>query len=204
MSIESWNVKLRSYVPSWVFAEDDKAEAIFYAMAAVLDAVDSDFRDHVSETFIDTATEEFLEGFHGPERGKQRMIGEFLSSFRERIKRIQSSSDCPSLKEIIDNKLINGESTIIENDNGEGLFIDVDCFCDNGAIPNDYRYNAFTLIIPNQTPPAETFCDNEHFTENEFFTGSLESSLDLFNLIIDCINDNKAFGVFSRIYERAS
>lgn len=205
MSKEIWYTKLKSLVPSWVFEKDRNAQAVFRGMAAVLNQVEQDYKAHIDATKIDLAPEEFVE-LMGKERSIDRITGEPLPAYRKRVKKIKNRSSLPEIKELIDNLLINGESSINEHSENDFLFMDSgESFCDNGVILTDYFYNAFTVTVPNQTPEPVIFCDNENFMDNEEgVVGSLESSDELFQQIIETIDINKAFGVFYRLFERAS
>ena len=201
MSQESWYLKLKSYVPSWVFEKEEKSEAIFQGLAKVMQRVEDDFRQHVVETQIDNSTEEYLE-LMGEERGILRLTGESLGAYRQRVKEIVNRSNCPAIKAIVDTLLINGESRIIEHYNIGNFFMNRGAYFNRGVIPTNLFYNAFTIIVPDQTPLPVTFFDRENFFNREDTMGSTESSFSLFERIIEAVNDNKAFGAVYRLLEQ--
>lgn len=203
MSQETWYNKLKSYVPSWVFEEEEKSEAIFQGMAKVLCQVEDEFRAHIAETFIDTATEEYLLE-HGRERGIDRLSGESLEAYRQRVKRIGNRSNCPEIKEIVDALLLNGESTILEHSDTDNFYFNRGSYANTGVIPTDLLYNAFTVIVPNQIRDPQSFANRENFSNREDIMGSNESSIELFQRIVEAVNKNKAFGVQYRLFEQVA
>lgn len=201
MSQATWYAKLKTWVPSWVFEDEEKSEAIFQGMAKVLCEVEADFLANLSETFIDTATEDYLEE-HGRERGIDRLTGESLEEYRARVKEIVNRSSCPAIKALVDSIIINGESQIVEHWNFGQFFLDREAYLNRGVIPTDLFYNAFTILVPDQTPQPVTFLSRENFLDREDILGSSESSLALFERIVEAVNKNKAFGTAYRLYER--
>lgn len=201
MSQAIWYEKLKSFVPSWVFEKEIKSEAIFQGLAKVLNKVQEDYLSHSLETQIDNATEEYLEQM-GKERGIFRLDGEQLSAYRQRVKEIVNRSNCPAIKKIVDTLLINGKSTIIEHYDSGFFFLNRSAYANRGIIPTDILYNAFTVLVPDQTPLPVTFLNRENFLSREDTLGSSESSLVLFKQIVDAININKAFGTVYRLFEQ--
>jgi len=201
MSQAAWYKKLKSYVPSWVLEKDKNAEDIFQGLSAVLSQVEDDFKAHLDETFIDTATEEYLEQI-GKERGLKRFAGESLEAYRQRVKEIKNRSNCPAIKAIVDLLLINGESTILEHKDSDIFFMNRAAYLNRGVIPTDLLYNAYTVIVPDQTPDPITFFSRDQFLSRENTLGTSESSLLLFSQIVEAINENKAFGTVYRLYEQ--
>lgn len=201
MSQASWYEKLKSYVPSWVFEEEEKSEAIFQGLAAVLDRVDGDYRQHILETQIDNSSEEYLKQM-GKERGIFQLTGEPISAYRQRVKEIVNRSNCPLIKAIVDSIIINGESIIVEHDNFGLYYMNRAAYLNRGLLPTELLYNAYTVFVPDQTPQPVTFLSRESFLSREETLGSSESSILLFQHIVEALNINKGFGTVYRLYEQ--
>lgn len=197
---EQWYKKLRSWVPAWVFQKEGRNVAVFQAMAKVLAQYQEDAEAHYEQTFIDQAEGEILD-LHGSERSLERFPGENDSAFRPRIKIIKNSSNCPTLKELIDAQLINPEAEIVEALEINN-FLDREAFLNRGVLDTVYKYNTFFVFVPNQLKAAETFANRENFLDRESFTGQLESPISLFERLVDIVNKNKAFGTFYSLSER--
>ena len=201
MSQASWYSKLKTYVPSWVFEEEEKSEAIFQGLAAVLSKVEEDYKQHIIETQIDNSTEEYIEQM-GKERGILRITNESLNAYRQRVKEIVNRSNCPAIKALVDTLIINGESKIVEHDDFGLFYMNRAAYLNRGILPTELLYNAFTVFVPDQTPEPVTFLTRENFLSREDTFGSSESSLSLFQQIVSVININKAFGTVYRLYEQ--
>lgn len=200
MSQQTWYEKLKASVPSWVFEDENYNEAIFEAFAASLNAIEDDFRNHLAETFIDTASTKYLDQ-HGTERDIERLPAETDPSYAYRVKRIENNSNCVSIKSIVDGLLINGTSTIVENFTISN-FLNRESFINRGILSVEVLYNAFTILVNKQIPEAVSFYNREMFMDREFLSGSNESSLALFNKIITEVDKAKAFGTVYRLIER--
>lgn len=198
-----WLQKLKRLVPKWVFQENVENEAVFSGLAAVLEATDSDSEQHLAETFIDQATEEYVE-LHGDERSVERLPSESLGSYRARVKQIVNNSNIPAIKSIVDSLLIKGECTIIEHSDKSGNFLNRESFLNRNIIDFTVLYNAFTIIIEFQIPDPNAFYNRESFLNREFLTGSNMSSETVFENIINAVNKNKAYGTVYRLIERAN
>lgn len=200
---DQWFNKLKRLVPSWVFEKNVENVAIFKGLAKVLEQSQLDAEQHISETFIDQATAEYVE-LQGEERSISRYDGENLSSYRERVKRIVSNTNLPAIKSLVDALLIRGESTIIEHEEVIGNFYNRDSYLNRNIIDFDVLYNAFTILIDFQIPEPTSFLNREAFLNREFLNGSSVSSDSVFANIIRAVNENKAFGVVYRLIERAN
>lgn len=200
MSKEIWYQKLKTYVPSWVFEKEEKSEALFRGLAAVFSQIEEDYIFNKKQTEIDEAEIEYLEEM-GRERGIIRLSGESISAYRQRVKVIKNRSNCPDIKQIVDTLLINGESTIVEHYDSGIFFFNRVSYFNRGVIPSEFLYNTFTVLVPDQTRPAETFFSREYFCNRENILGSNESNIELFNQIVSAVNQNKAFGIFYRLFE---
>jgi hypothetical protein len=135
--------------------------------------------------------------------GIPRLQGETNGAYSQRIKTIINKSNLPALKAIVDSLLINGESQFIEHHSAENFF-NRNAFYNRNIINYEVVYNAFTVLVNQQIPPAETFFDRENFYDREDFYGSKESSLSLFQAIADAINGSKALGTVYRLIERTT
>lgn len=196
-----WNQKLRSLVPSWVFEKNEEASKIFNAAAKCLATLQKDAQDHITETFIDTGSDDYV-ALQGEERSVDRLSGESLSSYRERVKIIVNKSNIPAIKSIVDALLIRGESTIIEHSSQTGSFLNRESFLDRNVLDFRVLYNAFTIIIDYQIPEPTSFYDRESFLDREFLNGSSVSSDTVFANVIKAVNEAKAFGTVYRLIER--
>lgn len=203
LSKEQWFKKLKNLVQSWVFERSVENEAIFRGMAATLEQVQLDADAHIAETFIDKATEEFVE-LHGDERVVERLDGEVLSAYRQRIKKIVNNSNVPAIKALVDALLIRGECTIIEHYRLGVFFYNRESFFNRNVIGFDVLYNAFTILIDFQIPDPVSFFNREHFYNREDVYGTMQSSDTVFSNVIKTVNINKAYGTVYRLIERAN
>jgi hypothetical protein len=199
---DQWFKKLSSLVQPWV-TQETNARSVFKGMAAILEQAQLDYEKHISETFIDTATDEYV-ALQGNERSVFRLNGESLSSYRSRVKRIVNQSNLPAIKALVDSLLIRGESTIIEHSQFSGSFLNREFFLNRNIIDYQVLYNAFTILIDFQIPEATSFYNRGSFLNREFLTGSSLSSDEVFNNIIQAVNANKAYGTVYRLIERAN
>lgn len=198
---EQWFNKLSSFVPKWVLQENKNAEAHFWGLAKVLETLQVDVYNHLRETFITTASGEFLD-ILGNDRNKYRYTRELEESFRQRIREIINSVTYSAIKSLVDSMLINGECTIIEHYKSS-LFYNRSAFYNRNAIPvDDLTYNFFTIVINHQIPEATTFYNRENFYNRDFALGAVNSSIELFEGIINAVNENKALGTEYRLIER--
>ena len=197
---DQWFEKLKGLVPGWVFEKDPHNVAIYKGMAAVLQQAQVDYEAHQQQTFIDSAVDEILD-VHGVERNKERINGETDPPYRARIKLINNSSDCISLKAIVDTLLLKGESQIIEHYSQEN-FLNRNGYLNRNIIDFDVLYNAFTILVSKQIPDPLLFCDREYFCNREDTIGTNESNIELFEGIVEAVNKEKAFGEVYRLIER--
>ena len=195
-----WLKKLKSFVPQWFFEEEDINEAYFQALALLLATVEQSATDHQKQTFICEAEDGYLDE-HGSERKIKRSSGELNPSLAQRIKNISNTTSCPILKQIVDNLLDVGVATIVE-DFDNALFFDRDVYYDRGFILVEQIYNAFSIVVDKQVHAPYSFYDREFFFDREDFIGRQESSLELFNIIIEAVNRSKALGTVYRLIER--
>lgn len=176
---DQWYSRLTSWVPGWVFEQDDGANvAIFKGMAQLLALIDAERAEIILETFIDSANTPYLE-LHGDERTVEKLSGESDASYRLRIKTKNISSKCslPEIELIVDEALT--VDARVEEDFSYGVFCDTGSYCDNADILFDWIENGgFSVII-------EAGADADEVAA-----------------MIDSINSNKVFGVLYRVVER--
>ncbi len=201
LSKDQWFDKLKGLVPGWVFEKEPNTVAVFKGMAALLERVQKDACDHQMQGFISKAEAELLD-LHGDQRNKPRLLGEFDPPYRERVRTIENSSPCPDIKDIVDTQLINGQATIIEHTNQEN-FLNRAGYLNRNLINFDVLYNAYTILVPNQVPDADQFLNVGTFANTEATLGTNESSIALFNAIVEAVNKEIAYGTVYRLIERA-
>lgn len=198
---EFWAAQIRSWIPGCVYQGESSEEAVIQAMALLLDRMEQLADEHVKETFICTAEGGFLDE-HGSERNIARSPGEIDLQYSERVKNIINSTSCPEIKRIVDALLDVGEATIVE-DFDAGLFFNrEEAFYNRGDLLIIAIYNTFSIIVDKQVHEPYSFFDREYFMDREDFIGRLESSLELFQLIVEAVNRAKALGTLYRLVER--
>ena len=197
---EQWYQKLRSWVPVWFFNEEYYNDAVFYGLARVLSELDARSREHQAETFILQADGAYVDE-HGLERNLERGTFELDALYAERIRYIKNSTSKPEIKRLVDALLSVGESIIIE-DWESGLFCDRESFYSRGSVFIDGIYNVFSIIVDKQVHAPYSFYSREYFCDREDYTGTNESSLALFELIVDAVDRAKALGTLYRVIER--
>lgn len=198
---QQWEKKLKSLVPSWVFeTQDGNASAVFKGMGAVLAKAQEQYLDHVKETFIDQGSDDYV-GLQGFERDVERLENESLDSFRVRVKTIVNKSNLPAIKKLVDGMLVNGQCVIIEHSSPMN-FCDRSGFLNRLVIDFSVLYNAFTILIDDQSPDPESFLSRGYFADMSYAGAGIDNS-DVFQNIIQAINKNKAYGTVYRLIERA-
>lgn len=197
---DQWYEKLRRLVPGWWFEEEDINKAVFHGFAKVLSLLDASLDDHIQETYICESEGAYLDE-HGLERNLVRLAGEIDASFCERVRNIVNSSNCPSIKAIVDALLEVGESTFLEDFKDQSFFNREDFF-NRGKIWFDFVHYAFSILVDKQVHEPYSFFSREYFLNREDFYGTNESSLELFQRIVEAVNKAKAFGVAYRLIER--
>ena len=199
---DQWFNTLKSWVPQWFFEREIYSYALFQALAKLLTQLSEDVEDSVRQTFIDEAVGAYLD-LLGDERGCVRITGEFDAQYAVRIKNksLVNQSSKPALLAIINQLLIAGEAAVKEDWQG-GVFYDRDSYYNRAEIVLDPIDNAFTIVVDKQVHEPYSFYDREYFHDRNAFTGTDLSSDYVFQLILNAVNDNKAFGVLYRIFER--
>lgn len=175
---DQWALRLRAWVPDWVFEEEGKNLALFNGMAELLSLVDSEVDDLISDTFIDDATAGWLD-LHARERAITRFDGETDANLRVRIKASSTKSKCAlaDMEAIVSSLITTGEFWVRDDFQG-GSFCDRDYYLNRRDVVFDVIHNGFTILVDNQ------------------------GSLTTLQLIADSVANAKAFGVTFRLIER--
>lgn len=197
---EQWYDKIRSWIPSWYFLEEDNQEAHIYALSFLFAEMDGEIAQHFKETFITEGTGTQLDE-HGVERTIPRIAGELDAQYQIRLRNITNKSNCPDLKELIDQVLFAGQATFIE-DYDATVFLDRELFYNRGSLLLDQIVNVFTILVEKQVHAPYSFFDREYFCGREDFLGDNNSSDYVFSLIQAIINEEKATGTLYRVVER--
>lgn len=195
-----WYEKLKGWLPTWWFEKIQNQEAVLRGMAAILERLELSLDEHYDETFILKAYGPYLDE-HGGERNTPRNAYELDPSYANRIRNIVNTTNCPAIKAAVDALLEVGTSIIREDFEGSPFF-DREYFFSRGDIMVETIINTFSIIVDRQVHAPYSFYSRENFCDREDFIGRNESSLELFQLIIDLVNRNKAFGTLYRVIER--
>lgn len=204
MTQEQWFERLKTWVPSWFLAEEQRNVAILQALAKVLADRNTEARDLVDLTFIGEATNEWLDT-HGDERTVPREEDEFDPPYRVRIRtqNLVSKVNRPALKEIVDALVIRGTSQIVEDYDNQ-FFFNRGYFFNRGVIVVDPIKDAFTIVVDRQVHLPYSFFNRGAYMNREDFMGQVASNTKVFELIVKAVNDNKAFGALYRVVERTN
>ena len=197
---EQWYNKLRSFVPAWFFELEDNNVAIFQGIAKILEAVDTAASQHQEQTFI-LQSENGYTDEHGFERNLTRLTNEIDLLFAERIRNISNITSCATLQEVI-NALLDVGTAVIVEDFDSNTFFSREQFFNRGDLLLEDIYNTFSIVVDSQIHAPYSFASRENFFSREDFVGTNESSLELFELIIDAINRSKALGIAYRVIEK--
>lgn len=201
MTQEQWFDRLKSWLPSWFFADPNYQEADLQALARILSAQDRDSRSLILQTYIDDAEGPFLD-LLGDERGIKRFKSEQDSAYRKRIKNIFNVSDVISIRDLVNAFLINGQASVVIDSEAD-VFFDREVFFNRGVLFIEKIMNAFSVVVDNQTHSPYSFFGREHFMNREDFFGTTESPIEMFESIIQAVNESKAFGTVYRLVERS-
>lgn len=197
-----WFSTLKLWVPEWFFLAEENNVAIFQGIAKILSESEIDVDASKAQTFILEALNPYLD-LHGFERSVPRLTGEFDAqySLRIRVQSLISQLSKPSIAAIVNSLLIKGVCSIREDFEGS-IFVDREEFVNRGAIVIEPLDNTFTILVDKQLRGPHSFVDREYFADRLDFVGDAESSEYVFDLILNAVNENKAFGAFYRIIER--
>lgn len=200
MTQTQWEKRLKALLPSWFFTEENYNQAVISGFAAIFRAIEEDTDTHVLDSMIETSTDGYLDA-HGDERQVVRLTDEKDAQYQIRVRNIQSQSDVKSLKAIVDQFLLQGESRVVEDYN-LSLFLDADAYLDRGLMLIEDAENCFSIVVEHQVQDAVAFMDDGFFMDVDFFGSDDESSEYVFNLIMEAVNTNKAEGCHYRIIEK--
>lgn len=182
LSQDQWYAKLRTFLPSWYFEEENLNFADMMALAKALAAAQEDADFIFDQTFIEEAEAPYLD-LHGEERQVPRLPGEAdHPSYSGRIRHIRSTTGEDNIFNQIKSVLNNGEPILLEN--MEYGFAGDDIFAgeeDAFYISKRKTYNRFTVIVPGQ----EVLDDSE-----------------ILEHIVEAVDRNKALGVAYDVYYR--
>lgn len=196
-----WYEKLKNLVPTWV-TRDEKTQAVFNAIAKGMAVQQGVLENHINETYIQDASEDYV-AMHGDERSVSRLNNEDLEPFRYRVTNIQNQCNFPAIKALVDSLLIRGECIIVEH-HSPNNFLDRGGYLDRLIIDFQVLYNAFTILIDDQTPDPKSFYDRGFFADREDVLGSgAGENTEVFSNIVAAVNKNKAYGTVYRLIERA-
>lgn len=200
LSKEQWFKKLKGWVPAWFFESSAYQSAHFYALADLLSKLQTEMEEHKAETYILTSSAPQLD-LHGAERTTARITSELDGSYKVRIQSLANKVSKPALKQIVDQLLLVGECTIIEDWEGSTYF-NRENFFNRGSLILDLLHNTFTVLFDNQRPQPFAYFDREDFFNRETYMTSLTTPTAFFDAIVQSIADNKALGTLYRVVER--
>lgn len=202
----AWEIKIKSWVPAWFYTNRRIETAFISALARVFSEAESEIAEQVAQTFIEKAFSGYL-GMLGEERGVKKFAEEFDTDFRKRIRSaaVISNANIPALIELLNKIVIRGKVAIKE-DYEVGTFFNRGNFFNRGDIAVTPILNTFTVVVDRQIHEPYSFFNRDAYFGRAFvgggFLGQIESSSKVFELLIQTINENKAFGTFFRIVER--
>lgn len=200
-SRSQWLNRLKSWVPRWLFNETKYSDAVYESIAQELSSVQSRTSESIDSTYIDKAIGSYLD-LIGSDRAVSRRLGEDDLTYAARIKTTRTKSDCDkiSLMNLINSVLINGTCVILDDFESE-IYLNRDSYLNRGFIFSEKVVNGFTVIVEKQIHDPYSFLNRENFINFDYI-GQNESDLRVFEVLIDIINSNKAFGTMFRIVER--
>lgn len=172
---QQWYDRLKSWVPTWVFENEDVNRAHYMAFAKVLHTVQTDAEALAAQTFLDDAAGSVLD-LHGSERGVNRLAGELDATYRDRIRYIVNATTYSNILAKLTGVLNNGTPQIIEN--WLYGYADDAIFADDLTavyLSGTKNYDRFTVAIPVQTIVDDTAVKTA---------------------ILSVLDENKALGVF--------
>jgi len=195
-----WATTLKSWVPKWFFEEENYNEAVFQGFAKVLASLEISVDEHLAQTFIIQAQNSYLDT-HGDERRIDRREGELDNTYSPRIRSLANTTSIPTIEELV-NALLDVGTCIIKEDYDSQAFFNRDNYLNRGDLLFDYVKNTFSIIVDRQVHQPYSFLGREYFLDREAFFGTNESSLELFDIIVETVNRAKAFGCLYRLVER--
>lgn len=196
-----WKEKLSSFYPRWYFATEENQDAHLDGIAKIFEQLDGDLDNHISESFIQTSNDLYLDA-HGGERSIDRLDEELDTQYRPRVRNLSNQSNRPAIKAIVDALLMVGACAIIE-DFEAGVFCNREDFVNRGVIIFDPKIlNTFSIIVDKQIHEPYAFVNREYFCDREDFVGTVTTSDYVFNVLVEAVNNAKALGTLYRVIER--
>lgn len=199
LTLEQWKDKLKTFVPAWWFETDQNTEGLFWAAAAVFQAVDQDKDDQFNATFITRATSPILD-LIGDERSIERVTGESDVKYRPRIQQITSQTDAPNLKVIVDALLAVPGCKILESPGGL-IYANRGTFLNRDNYFSDFKNDYFLVVVPLQVHLPYSFASRGFYLNRDNFAGTDSAAVDFFDSIVSALQQNKAFGVLFGVVE---
>lgn len=108
-----WRAKLELIAPTWFFETEEEQDAHLNASAKLLEQLDLDVDAHIANTFILQANDLNIDA-QGDERSIIRLFGELDAVYAPRVQSLKNLSNCPALKVLVDNLLIDPPPSIAE------------------------------------------------------------------------------------------
>ncbi len=195
-----WLTKLKAFVPRWFYEEEYYQEAFSEGLAKILVQLEEDIESHISDTMLTEASGLVLDA-HGDERSIDRATDEYDAQYSIRVRNMANRSNRPAIKALVDQLLMAGVCTIIE-DYEASIFCDRDHYVSRNELLVEQIYNSFSIIVDKQLHDPYSFADREYFVGREDYLGQAESSQYVFDLILETVNKVKASGCLYRIIER--
>lgn len=195
-----WYDKLRAWVPSWFFEEEETNVALVQALAKDLSLADQSADDHFNATFITRAIANFID-IQGYERNILRLPGEADELYDPRVRNIINQSDVVDLKMLVDALLIQGQSTFWEPSTGEVISCNRGSFLSRKEIFQDMKYNTFSIVVDKQSHDPYSFFNRGFFCNRLDLISSSDSVEQVFTSIIEAVDRNHADGTSYRVVE---
>lgn len=201
MTKAQWYSKIRSFLPEWFFQNESLQKAVLSGISRGLEELTEECAQKAFEsTFILRAEGEFLVAL-GSERSKAMLDGEKIENYRTRVRRITSHSDVVSLKAIVDSLLLIPGCEIRQAPQ-DSPYVSRGSFCSRGDMVLELTDNYFLIVVPRQTHAPYSFADRANFTSRFDFVGSETITVDVFNSVVQAVNDAKAKGVMWGLIEK--
>lgn len=170
-----WLTKLKGWVPRWLFQEEVYNDAVFNGVAKALTDIQDEVDEHLEQTFLQTADDEFLDQ-HGDERTITRLTAENDTAYRARVRSLKNKSSLTDIRAFLDSVIAPGTSYEIREMPKDLLFAGETCFATRKWVTSTCKYNEFSIVIEPQTE-------------------------EVYAAIAQAIEQMKALGVFYKIIE---
>jgi hypothetical protein len=175
---DQWFTRLKRWVPYWFLAEEEHNIAILQGIAKLLAERSAEVDTLVANTFIETATTEWLQ-LIGHERSVDLMSGETLAQYRVRIRNSNTTAKLSDedIENIVESLITSGTFWVRDDFHGSS-FCDRSYFCNRRDVIFSMVKDGFTIFVDNQ------------------------GNIDVLTGIIRAVNSVKAFGCLYRLIER--